>query len=255
MAADKRATSPLAVRHPKQFGLVARVPKLRAPCLFRLAALVWSLGSGHADGNVTVLLMGVRARPESTKCQRGWGIMDGVQPIPPTFPLFQTVFFSVSVNPDRRHRDSHLAASPDDSTTAELCSMALTRPLSSVAMHRRPPALQHHGRRGDRLSDGARCARPKVNPLVPFQIASKPGLVRHGRVQLGRSWTVLTPDWQPEASKGKHTWTLTSPLCHSRFSKCHSSSTFSSLLLQDGCNPRNPPVTGQCLASWAGRRF
>lgn len=62
LAADKRATSPLAVRHPKQFGLVARVPKLRAPCLFRLAALVWSLGSGHADGNVTVLLMGVRAR-------------------------------------------------------------------------------------------------------------------------------------------------------------------------------------------------
>lgn len=50
---------------------------------------------------------------------------DGVQPIPPTFPLFQTVFF-VYVNPDHPHRDSHLAASPDDSTTTELCSMAST---------------------------------------------------------------------------------------------------------------------------------
>lgn len=39
------------------------------------------------------------------------------------------------------------------------------------------------------------------------------------------------------------------------FLKCHSSSTLSSLLLQDGCNPRNPPVTGQCLASWAEGRF
>lgn len=50
---------------------------------------------------------------------------DGVQPIPPTFPLFQAVFF-VYVNPDHPRRDSHLAASPDDSTTTELCSMAPT---------------------------------------------------------------------------------------------------------------------------------
>jgi hypothetical protein len=112
-----------AVRHPKQLGLVARVPKWRVPCPIGLAHLVWSLGSGHADGNVTVLLMA------SGVGRQGQVREDGVQAIPPTFPLFQTFFFSLSLLPD-------LAVNPDQTTWRPAMLQPLPDPKSCLCWPR-----------------------------------------------------------------------------------------------------------------------
>lgn len=158
---------------------MARVPKLRAPCPIGLAHLVWSLGSGHADGNVTVLLMGHRGQAARE---------DGVQPIPPIFPLFpftRHFFFSLSlsdlaVNPD------HLAARHGSTTARSQILPLLASNISNVAMHR----VKKCSIAGDRMSDGARCGRPRANPLVPFSL---PNWIQTGSGPTWRSatWRVL----------------------------------------------------------------
>lgn len=173
----------------------------------------------------------------------GWGAADSTHfsPFPDWFFLFMSIQTIHAETPTWR---------PAPMIQPLPNSVQWPQPLSSVAMHR-GPTLQHLGRRGDRLSDGARCARPKVNPF-----GSLPNCIQTGS---GPTWQSATrrvlggPDWKPRGLERKADMDF--DVAALPFSKCHSSSTLSSLLLQDGCNPRNPPVTGQCLASWAEGRF
>jgi hypothetical protein len=193
----------------------------------------WARGrerNGVADG------VGRRA---SGPGQRGWGAGDSTHfsPFPDLF------FFSFSsARSCRQSRPDHLAARHASTAARSQILPLLASTISNVAMHFLP-RMKMCSTAGDRLSDGRSVWPAETEPF---------GSLFPSKLDPNRVWSDMAgcnPEGPEEcrlATRGlQGKADMDFDVAALPLAKCHSPSTFSALLLQDGCNPRSPPVTGQ----------